>query len=293
MQRTLALATLAALLLAAIGSNSRADSNTPPPRLFDDDLARAEASSEAVAAIDELVQKCEYTRHSRSGPRPDQIAGCEKSVARAVAVGPSIVPIALRQLNSQSMGYGARLRTYDVLARVGDVRSLESLVIALERTERDPNDRTDRDFILHTLARISYAKVGEVSGLGDVRPDTTAEVAAWRSWLGEHRGMSRSQLLDDRIADARAHVGDPDLDTAFIAARFLAQRKETQHEGLALLDALLERPNLPNEAPARIRTLIRRIAPAPAPAKNQSPAPKRPEEKPRNSAATTTTRAYS
>jgi hypothetical protein len=266
MQRTLA--TLAALVLVTLGANSRADSNKTP--LYDDDLARAEGSKEGRAALEGIARQCEYSIYMRSGPRPQDIAACEKSVARAVAAGPSVVPDALRKLNDRSLGHGARLRTYDVLARVADVRVLASLVGALERSERDP---TDRDSIRSTLARISYAKPGEVSGLSADRPDLAAQVAAWRSWLAGHRDMSRAELLEDRIADARAHVADPDVETAFIAARFLAQRKETEREGLAALEAIRDRPNLPGNVLPTVRKLIQRIAPAtaPAPAKTGEP----------------------
>jgi hypothetical protein len=275
MQRTFA--TLAALMLVTLGANSRADPKAKSPELFDDDLARAEGTKEGHAAIEAIARQCEYSMYMRSGPRPQDVAACEKSVARAVAAGPLVVPDALRKLNDRSFGYGARIRMYDVLVRVGDVRVLEPLVGALERSERDP---TDRDSIRSALARISYAKVAEVSGLSVDRPDLAAQVAAWRSWLVDHKGMSRPQLLEDRIADARAHVGDPDVETAFIAARFLAQRKETQREGLTALEALLERPNLPSEVQAPVRHLIHRIAPAPEPAKKPSPAPPAPAKRP-------------
>ncbi len=176
MQRTLGI--LAALMVVAVGSNARADANTLPHELFDDDLAHAPGSKEGRAGIEDIARLCNYSEFMRSGPRPQDIAACQKGVERAVAAGTAVSPDALRKLNDKKLGYGARLRVYDVLSRVADVRVLEPLVDALERTDRDP---TDRDPIRLTLARISYASVGETSGFGSDRPDLATQVAAWRS----------------------------------------------------------------------------------------------------------------
>ncbi len=286
MQRTLGI--LAALMVVAVGSNARADANTLPHELFDDDLAHAPGSKEGRAGIEDIARLCNYSEFMRSGPRPQDIAACQKGVERAVAAGTAVSPDALRKLNDKKLGYGARLRVYDVLSRVADVRVLEPLVDALERTDRDP---TDRDPIRLTLARISYASVGETSGVGSDRPDLATQVAAWRSWLATHRGMSRSELLADRIAEARARAVDADPEAAFVAARFLAQRKETQREGVDALQAILERPNLPSEVPPPVRRLLQRIAPAPA--KKPSPSQKAPEEKQQNAAPDMKLRTFS
>jgi hypothetical protein len=256
----IARATVAALLFTVMGSVARAEQESPPAKLYDDELAHLDGSKAARAAIEEMSKQCDFSVFSRSGPRPSQIEGCEKSVARAVAVGPSVVPDALRKLNDRTMGYGARLRTYDVLARVADVRSLEPLVLALAKTESDAHERHQ---ILATLGRISYAKLGESTRFGS-EEEPSSTTAAWRSWLVDHRGMSRDALLEERLTDARAHTGDPDSDTAFIAARFLAKRKESQREGLVALQDLLQRSNLPENAASAIRYLIQEIAPPPA-----------------------------
>jgi hypothetical protein len=246
-------ATLVALTFALTGSVARAEEDAPPAKIFDDYVAHTEGSRAARAALEDVAKSCDFSVFSRSGPRPSQIAGCERSVQRAVAVGPSVVPDALRALNDDELGYGARIRTYDVLARVGDVRSLESLVTALGKL---PDEAPDRAHVLNTLARISYASVGEMAPFSEKDPEPKEVTAAWRSWLDAHRGMSQGELLSERLANARQHAADADIETAFIAARFLVQRKATEKEGIAALKNLLGRSNLASAAADSIRELM-------------------------------------
>jgi hypothetical protein len=257
--KTTALA-LACLALVATSAR-RAGAETEEPLLYDDYVAHTEGSAGTRAALEDVGKSCDFSVFSRSGPRPWQVASCERSVARAVALGPQVVPDALRRLNQSSLGYGGRIRTYDVLARVGDVRSLESLVLALPKA--DPNEA---DLISSTLSRISYASVAESTPFEHDHdsPDAAALTTLWRAWLKDHRGMSRSALLDERIAQSRARVADGDLETAFIAVRFLCQHKPTAQEGVAAARILLDRPQLPSEAEESLREFIKSTAYEPA-----------------------------
>jgi hypothetical protein len=248
-------------LLGATASVARAE-QTPPPtpaaaKLYDDYVARTEGSGAARTALAEMVRRCEFSEMSRSGPLPGQVAGCERSEHQAIGVGADVVPDALRMLNADDLGYGVRSRVYDLLARVGDLRALHPLVEALAKIAAGENEGgADQDFIAQTLARLSYAKVGERAPWSQDDEDPKGVAAEWRSWLKEHSGMSRAELLRERVTDARAHVADGDAGAAFVAARSLLQQPATRGEGLVALRSLLHRPNLPENAVDAIHELV-------------------------------------
>src|SRR5262245_21039198 len=102
MKRTLT--TLAAVFLVTLAAASRAENSNERPALYDGDLARARGSAETRAAVEGISKDCEILVMRRSGPRPEEVATCRRSVDRAVALGPSVEPDVLRKLNSQT-GY--------------------------------------------------------------------------------------------------------------------------------------------------------------------------------------------
>jgi hypothetical protein len=272
--KTLLALTLMALLVCTAEGAWAEDGAPPVTKLFDDTPSEG---SRAGALLDNLTRDCSYSPFARVGPRPSDVARCQSAEQKAIALGPSIVPFALARLNSANLNYGVRVRTYDLLARIGDPKALEPLVAALEKLDAAHQASHDRQLILSTLTRISYARVGErfgarvyeTWGTNGGLPESADMTAAWRSWIDQHKGMTRAELLDERIADARQHAADADVDSAFAAGRFLSEREETRREGFAALRAMLTRPNLPEQ----IASLIRAIIGAPPPAPKTAPPP--------------------
>jgi hypothetical protein len=233
------------LLLAASVAHADASTAAEPTALFaDSGLAYLDDPIPARAAVGKVVGECKFSPYSRIGPSPSQRARCNQAVEAAIAHGPDGALAALEALDRKRGADFRPNRVYDVVARVGDAATIAPLVAALEKIARTRPARSfEASAIVHTLESVSYAQVATTAPW-DAAGDPVEQAVRWRTWLDAHRGRTRAQLLDERIADARAHKLDADSGTSFVAANFLAHQPLTAVEGRDALRALAARAGL-------------------------------------------------
>jgi hypothetical protein len=236
------------LLLVAGGA--QASSQVRP--LFDVNARGIE--SQVKAAVEKMEANCEYSMFSRTGPRPAEVARCNRAEEKAISYGTPAARMALARLDSGHVDYSATYRLYDLVARVGDLELVEPLVRGLERLEKPAySERADESHaIVRTLSTLTYAKL-----------DSKQPAAAWRVWADAHKGKTRAELLDERVAAARVEAATPTFTAAIAAARFLAQQPATRQEGRVALESLLRRELTPSER-RQVESAIKQVPTAPA-----------------------------
>lgn len=236
------------MLLTAGGAH--ASSEVRP--LFDVNARGIE--SRVKDAVEKMEAQCEYSMFSRIGPRPGEVARCNKAEEKAISQGAAAARMALVRLDSGHVNYSATYRLYDLIARVGDLDVVEPLVRGLERLQKPAfAERADEaNAIVRTLTTLTYARL-----------DAKQPATAWRAWAVAHKGKSRPELLEERIAASRVEVATPSFTQAIAAARFLAQQPATRAEGRVALELLLSRELTPSER-RQVESAIRQVPTAPA-----------------------------
>jgi hypothetical protein len=183
----------------------------------------------------------------RSGPRPEDVARCNRAEKGAIALGKASAQAALAALDLREQNYGAESRLYDVVARVGDIGVVELLVHALEILARPEGEsrRPDAMAIEPVLQKLTFAAIGEkLPWEVNLLPDLNVQSRAWRSWLAEHASMDRDELLAERLVEERPHLADANVERAFRAATFLLDQPVSRDEGLAAMSVLAARPGI-------------------------------------------------
>lgn len=250
---------LAAAALCALAPRAHA-SLEGRYRLFDvDDRGIDKKVRAAIAAVEAT---CTYSLYSRVGPRPSEVARCNRAEADAVALGPDAARMALVRID-QGTGPGAMNRLYDVVARVGDLRLVDTLIRGLEENERHGLAgirRYETPLIVRVLSTLTYA---ELNGTPAIQ---------WRAFWDAHHDKTRAQLFALRLAEARVQVAADDVEVATSGARFLAEQPLTRTESRRALEALLRREGLTELQRAHIQDILRRIPTGPAQLADGTPA---------------------
>jgi hypothetical protein len=243
------------LLGTATGAHASARRSTA---LFD--LSSERPTPEVRQAIVEVERDCTYSEFSRIGPRPAEVARCNRAEAKAVALGTPAARWALARTDAGA-GIFQNQRLYDIAARVGDLSLAELLVHGLEKlaTLSDSERAGEEHSLAATLRALTYAEL------------TGTDPATWRAWLDAHRGLSRTQLLAERVAAARAQLAG-DKPHAIIAARFLAAEPTTRTDGAAALQTVLGRADLTEVERRGLQRKLDSLPKTPAPlVANQAP----------------------
>jgi hypothetical protein len=238
-----------ALVLSAGAANASVDGHY---KLFDVDTRGID--SRVKEAIAKVEKDCTYSMFSRIGPRPGEVAKCNKAEENAVSMGPAAARQALLRIDSEKTEHSARWRLYDVVARVGDLSVVETLVKGLESAQLhgiDSERHYETNQIVQTLRTLTYAD-----------PKGTPAIQ-WRAWLEAHKGATRSELLAERTDLARKQAAGTDFEQATTSAYFLAMQPTTRREGVSALEKIMERELTPSQK-ARIQSLLRQVPKAPA-----------------------------
>lgn len=227
------------------------------------DQAEAAKVQRAVQRIGDL---CDAPEGLREGPSAYEAAQCERAVKEAVQMGSKIASAALSQLDDHRVPHYARAKLLDALARTGEIDTAGALVQALERVaDRRANKMSatstiDEGQITEILERITqYAPVESIpwEPTSEISSDDTAKtVKAWRAWYDSNKTKTRAQLEKDAIEQSRGRVNDSSLKVAFVAARRLAEIKQSRAEGIKALQDLLKRASLTDEQKGDISSEI-------------------------------------
>ncbi len=239
-----------ALVLSAGAANASQDGYY---KLFDVDTKGID--SRVKEAISRVEKDCTYSMFSRIGPRPGEVARCNKAEENAVSLGTPAARQALARIDNKDTEHSARWRLYDVVARVGDLSLLETLVGGLEVQAKHGmtgERQYETQVIAQTLRTLTYAD-----------PKGTPAIQ-WREWLNAHKGQSRADLLAERTSEARKIAEGSDIDQAALSANFLATQPTTRHEGVSALEKLLTRGEITQQQKNRIQSFLRQIPKAPA-----------------------------
>jgi hypothetical protein len=200
-------------------------------KMFDVDPSSIERNArEAVAKMDGV---CTYSQFSRLPPRPETMRECNAAEQKVVALGVAGARAAMAHLDEEKTPSMVRNRLYDIIGRSGDVRMIESLVVALEREAATPqNPRNwERYAMVRALQTLTYA---ELPGTPSIQ---------WRIWFDEHKGQSREQLFAARAAESRESLDKP-ISMASVGARWLLAQASTRNEGAQALGRLFARADL-------------------------------------------------
>jgi hypothetical protein len=239
-----------ALVLSAGAANASVDGRD---KLFD--VETRGIDSRVKEAIEKVEKDCTYSMFSRIGPRPGEVAKCNKAEERAVSMGPAAARQALIRIDAEHGPHSAsRWRLYDVVARVGDLSVVETLIKGLETTELRGigfERRYEAQQIAYTLRTLTYAD-----------PKGTPAIQ-WRAWFEAHKGQTRGELLAERTDQARKQAAGIDFEQATTSAYFLAMQPTTRREGVSALEKIMERELTPPQK-SRIQSLLRQVPKAPA-----------------------------
>ena len=256
----------AALMVMTLGAGAVAHASASRSgELFG--MSSERPTAEVQKAVEQMQRDCTYSEFSRIGPRPAEVARCNRAEGKAVALGAPAARWALHRIDG-GMETFRSWRLYDLVARVGDLSLVEPLLHGLEQlTARSDSPRTsERRSITTALQTLTYAEL-----------TIDAEPAAWRAWVDAHRGLARAQLLAERVATARVQVNGVDRQPALTAARFLAAEPTTLSEGAAALQTVLRRADLTVGERRGLEYVLGRLpkelknAPATPVAANQAP----------------------
>lgn len=255
MTRYLIGSALGALLLLAAGA-ARAESEAWP-KLYD-----VEGDpSVGKAEVGGVAKQCNFHMMSRMGPDPREVAACDAAVKRLAARGPSAVPAIFAALDRDTTPHAARVRLYGALAETRDPAVAGKMIDAMAKiaTSRDSRRQYESGHMEDVAQAILHADpeerapwVEEVERT-DEFARLTERVFAWRGHQRATAGKTSDELATARLARARADAASPDLEKAFLAVRYLAQREPA--EARAAAEALIGRSG---EAPAERRDAVRR-----------------------------------
>ena len=220
------------------------------------------ADAEAMKALKKIEDLCVAFEMDRGGPTRAERRRCDDVYKKAVALGPRAAVAALKSLDRSEHPEELAFRCYGIAGKTGDLSLIEPLVAGIEKMQSAKTRRWELFNLQAALADLTFARIGQRAPWQEYQEVTrgvvTAAAGAWRSWLAAHPSPTRESLLAEGIADARNHVGDPDLTRAWFAATFLAERAEFRSEGRKALEALLGRKHLPMGSREELREALRR-----------------------------------
>jgi len=217
-----------------------------------DETAAPKVGKQEVARVE---KSCNFHMMSRMGPDPKEVAACDAAMSALKARGPGAAAAILAALDREETGYGARSRLYTALARVGDGATAELMVDGMAKIatgklqgrlyEVDSMEGVVRDI---TKAEPEPRAPWTPEPVVDPYRKLTGDVIAWRLVSRANAGKTPQQVETERLADARAHAADPDVERAYRAIRYL--KDHAPDEALSAADALLARLP-PSEAKER------------------------------------------
>lgn len=207
------------------------------------DSGPAKAGKLEVARVE---KSCNFRMMSRMGPDPKEVAACDAAISGLEARGAAAVPAMLAALDREEVGYGARSRLYTALARVGDGAVAAKMVdgmakIATGKMQPRLYEVDSMEEVVRTITKAEPPSRAPwvVAPVVDPYRKLTDDVMSWRLLDRANAGKTPQQIQDERLADARAHVGDPDVERAYMAIRYL--KDSAPDEAMSAADALLAR----------------------------------------------------
>jgi hypothetical protein len=193
-----------------------------------------------------VEKSCNFRMMSRMGPDPREVAACDGAIKQLQARGAAAVPAILAALDREEVGYGARSRLYTALARVGDATVADRVVDGMAKiaSGKMQGRLYEVDSMEEVVREITKA---EPEGRAPWVPEPvvdpyrklTDDVVSWRLVAKANAGKTPQQVESERLADARAHVNDPDVEKAYKAIRYLKDHEPD--EALKAADDLLTR----------------------------------------------------
>lgn len=208
-----------------------------------DESGPGKVGKQEVARVE---KSCNFHMMSRMGPDPREVAACDGAIKALQARGPSAVPAILAALDREDVGYGARSRLYTALARVGDASVADKMVDGMAKiaTGKMQGRLYEVDSMEEVVRDITKAAPEErapwiAAPVVDPYRKLTDDVVAWRQVAKANAGKTPQEVADARLADARAHANDPDVERAYQAVRYL--KDNAPEEAMQAADALLAR----------------------------------------------------
>lgn len=193
-----------------------------------------------------VEKSCNFRMMSRMGPDPREVAACDGAIKQLQARGPAAVPAILVALDREEVGYGARSRLYTALARMGDGAVAERMVDGMAKIasgklqgrlyEVDSMEEVVREI---TKAEPEARAPWVATPVVDPYRKLTDDVMSWRLVAKANAGKTPQEVESERLADARAHASDPDVEKAYRAIRYLKDHEP--EEAMKAADELLAR----------------------------------------------------
>lgn len=192
-------------------------------------------SKSGSAEVTQVQQRCNFRMMSRMGPDPKEVAACDAAVKQLARRGEAAVPAILTALDHETTNYTSRDRLYAALADSKDPAVAAKMIDAMAKVATGRvEDRTYEAQQMEMVARsILHTNPGErAPWIEEAKQDPyqrlTERVVHWRVLQREAAGKTADELAGSRLADARAHKNDKDIERAYLSVRYLMTREPAE-----------------------------------------------------------------